>query len=405
MSNPFEVNSARWSDRSRLLFICLVVFLDFLATGILIPLIPPLVRQFNNQAFAVGLTFTAFAIGQFTVSPLLGDLSDRYGRRPILLISTLGGMIASLLLGVAPTIELVLVSRFLDGLTRGNLLVGQAYIADITPRQHRAKNFGLLGVALGLAFILGPGLGGGLSRISLQAPTIVAGGLYLVTALLVWFGLPESLSIVQRRKEPLQWVNLNPVMQIVKAFQRSSLKLLLIVTFLLNFAENGLRSNLQVLTAQRFELSIVQNAILFSYLGVISVLMQGIAIRPLLKRVAERKLIVVGLGLMVLGYSGVAIAPSIGLLYGALTFNSVGFGIASPTLLSRLSKGVSEQEQGFLMGAIQAIASLTLILSPAIAGLKFDRISTGAPYWMGAILLSIAALMLVRNSRFAKSNS
>jgi MFS transporter, DHA1 family, tetracycline resistance protein len=399
MSNPFEDNATR----SRLLFICLVVFLDFLATGILIPLIPPLVRQFSTQAFAIGLTFTAFAVGQFVVSPLLGDFSDRYGRRPILLISTLGGMIASLLLGVAPSIELVLVSRFLDGLTGGNLLVGQAYIADITPPQHRAKNFGLIGVSLGLAFILGPALGGGLSRVSLQAPTIVAGGLYLLTALFVWIGLPESLPLVQRRKEPVQWVDLNPLMQISKAFQRPSLQLLLIVTFLLNFAENGLRSNLQVLTAQRFELSIVQNAILFSYLGLISILIQGIAIRPLSKRVSERKLIVAGLGLMILGYNGVAIAPSVALLYTALTFNSVGFGLTSPSLLSWLSKSATKQEQGFLMGATQAIASLTLILSPAIAGLKFDRINSGAPYWMGAILLAIAALALVRNSRFANS--
>ena len=157
-------NEPRLPHRRMLLSICAVIFLDFLAFGILIPLITPLVRQFSSQAFVVGLTFAAFAVGQFFVSPLLGALSDRYGRRSILLISSLGGMLASYLLGFANSIGLILVSRCFDGLTGGNLLAGQAYMADITPPEHRAKVFGSIGAAISLGFIFGPALGGAAVR-------------------------------------------------------------------------------------------------------------------------------------------------------------------------------------------------------------------------------------------------
>ena len=404
MQEASQAIQTQLPHRKILSLICTIVFLDFLATGILIPLIPVLVRQFNTQAFIFGLTFTAFAIGQFIMSPLLGVLSDRYGRRLILFISTLGGMFASYFLVFANAIWLILVSRFLDGLTGGNLIAGQAYMADITPPEHRAKNFGLLGVAVGLAFIIGPGLGGILSSVSLQTPAIVAGTLYLLTALLVWVGLPESLPAKRRRKKSIRWTKLNPLIQIFRALKRPSLRLLLGVSFLLEFAENGLRSNLQVLTAERFSFVIEQNAILFSYLGLTSVLMQGIAIRFLTKRIPEQKLTIAGLSLMILGYTGTALAPSVALLYTGLTFNAIGFSLTSPTLLSRLSKGVGEGEQGFLMGATQAIATLTLILSPALAGFQFDRLSTAAPYWTGAILLSLAALALLIDRQLLKSH-
>jgi MFS transporter, DHA1 family, tetracycline resistance protein len=402
MSEPTELIELPLLRRTLLPLICIVVFLDFLAAGMLIPLIPALVRQFTPQAFAVGLTFTAFAIGQFMVSPLLGVLSDRYGRRLIFLISTIGGMLACWVLGVASSIELILASRFLDGLTGGNLIAGQAYIADITSPERRAKNFGMLGASVGLGFIFGPALGGLFSRVNLQLPVFVAGLLYLLTAILIWCKLPESLPPSRRSQDPIQWAALNPLTQLLQALQRPPLRLLLLVVFLLNFAESGLRSNLQVLTAERFSLAIGQNAILFSYLGLIIVLVQGIAIRPLVRRYPERALTIVGLGFMIIGYSGIAFAPSVGLLYAALTFNAIGFGLTSPTLLSSLSNEVSEKEQGFIIGASQAIASLTLILSPALAGLKFDRLGTGAPYWTGAILLSLAALTFFQHHRSLK---
>ena len=404
MQEVSEVVEPRLPHRRMLSLICTIVFLDFLAVGILIPLIPVLVGQFSTQAFIFGLTFTAFAVGQFVMSPLLGVLSDRYGRRLILFVSILGGMLASYLLVFVNAIWLILVSRFLDGLTGGNLLAGQAYIADITPPEHRAKNFALLGVAVGLAFILGPALGGILSGVSLKAPAIVAGTLYLLAAMLVWIGLPESLTVNRRRKKSIRWTKLNPLIQIFQALKRPSLRLLLGVGFLLDFAENGLRSNLQVLTAERFSFAIEQNAILFSYLGLIIALMQGIAIRFLTKQVPEEKLTIAGLGLMILGYTGTALAHRVGLLYVSLTFNAVGSSLTSPTLLSRLSKRVSGQEQGFLIGAFQAIATLTLILSPALAGFQFDRLSTAAPYWTGAILLSLAALALLIDRRLIKSH-
>jgi DHA1 family tetracycline resistance protein-like MFS transporter len=255
-----------------LILICTVVFLDILAFGILIPVITHLVRQFTSQAFVVGLTFTAFAVGQFVVSPLLGMLSDRYGRRLILLASSLGGMLASYLLGFANSVELILFSRFLDGCTGGNLLAGQAYIADITPPELRARSFGAIGAAISLGFVFGPGIGGGLSLVNPQLPAFVAGTLYFVTALLIWLGLPESLPAIRRRKDSIRWTELNPLTKIFQAFQRPSIRLLMLVAFLLNFAEDGVRSNIQVLTDARFGFVIQQNALLLSYLGLLGCL-------------------------------------------------------------------------------------------------------------------------------------
>jgi MFS family permease len=146
------------------------------------------------------------------------------------------------------------------------------------------------------------------------------------------------------------------------------------------------RSNIQVLTDARFGFVIQQNALLLSYLGLLGVLMQGFAIRPLTKRIPERTLTIVGLGLMIVGYSSTSLAPSVDLLYASLTFSAIGFSLTSPTLLSSLSKAASGQEQGFIIGANQAIGSLATIVSPVLAGLTFDRLGTGAPYWTGAIL-------------------
>jgi DHA1 family tetracycline resistance protein-like MFS transporter len=403
MPEPSQVSEIRSSHRRMLILICTVVFLDILAFGILIPVITPLVRQFTSQAFVVGLTFTAFASGQFVVSPLLGALSDRYGRRLILLTSSLGGMVASYWLGFANSVELILFSRFLDGCTGGNLLTGQAYIADITPPELRARSFGLIGAAISLGFVFGPAIGGGLSLVNPQLPAFVAGTLYFVTALLVWRGLPESLPTIRRRKESIRWTELNPLTNLFQAFQRPSIRLLLLVVFLLNFAENGVRSNIQVLTEDRFGFAIQQNALLLSYLGLLGVLMQGFAIRPLTKLIPERTLTIVGLGFMIVGYSSTSLAPSVGLLYGSLTFSAIGFSLTSPTLLSSLSKAASGQEQGFIIGANQAISSLATIVSPILAGLTFDRLGTGAPYWTGAILLSVAMLTML-NCQLVKSH-
>jgi MFS transporter, DHA1 family, tetracycline resistance protein len=390
--------------RKALVLICTVVFLDILAFGMLIPVITPLVRQFTAQALVVGLTFTAFASGQFVVSPLLGVLSDRYGRRLILLTSSLGGMVASYWLGFANSVELILFSRFLDGCTGGNLLAGQAYIADITAPELRAKSFGAIGAAISLGFVFGPAIGGGLSLVNPQLPAFVAGSLYLVTALVIWLGLPESLPAIHRRKESIRWTELNPLTKIFQAFQRPSIRLLLLAGFLLNFATDGVRSNIQVLTEDRFGFAIQQNALLFSYLGLLGVLMQGFAIRPLTKRIPERTLTIVGLGFMIAGYVSTSFAPSVSLLYASLTVSGIGFGMTSPTLLSRLSKGVSGKEQGFVIGANQAIGSLATIFSPILAGLTFDRLGTGAPYWTGAILLSVAMLTLLNHHRLVKSH-
>jgi len=391
-------------NRKALIFIFLTVFIDLLGGGLLVPVIPFLVGEFNKDALTVGLLSTSFSAAQFIAAPVLGVLSDRYGRRPILLISLLGTAIGYFIFGLANTLWLLFASRLLDGFTGGNISTAQAYIADITPPKDRAKNFGLLGAAFGLGFIFGPGLGGWLSQFSLQTPAFAAGILALISTTFGFFVLPESLPPEKRQKKAILLNELNPFIQIGNALQRPMLRGLLLASFALNFAFSGLQSNFAFFAFTRFGLGPGANGAIFTYIGVLATLMQGIIVRHLVSRFKEEKLAMVGIAVMALGFTLIAVVPTVSLLYFAITFIPVGSSLASPTLTGLISKRVTMQEQGTILGANQSIASLTRVISPIWAGLVFDYINIVAPYWTGAIWLVVAFWVVLFTSRVKQHN-
>jgi multidrug resistance protein len=381
-------------SRKALAFIFCTVFLDLLGVGILIPVIPFFVRQFNENALMVGLLALSYSAAQFIAAPALGILSDRYGRRPVLLICVVGTALGDFLFGFANTLWLLFAARLFDGFTGGNISIAQAYIADVSSPKDRTKNFGLIGAAFGVGFIVGPALGGWLSQFSLHTPAFVAGILSLITAAFGFFILPESLPPERRQRTPIALKELNPLKLVGRALRRPALRRFLIVIFAQNLAFSGLATNFTLFTFVRFGLGPQQNGGIFAYIGVVSALMQGVITGRLAKQFSEQRLALVGLGVMTLGYVGIALAPEVWTLYPAMTLIAVGGGLATPSLTSIISKRVSQRQQGSILGAAQALDSLALVVGPVWAGFAFDYLGTSAPYWTGAGWLVVATLLV-----------
>ncbi|HUQ91842.1 MAG TPA: MFS transporter [Bryobacteraceae bacterium] len=385
-------------SRKALTFLFIVVFLDLLGAGILLPIIPYLVRQFRTDATTVGLLSVSFSAAQFLASPVLGVLSDRYGRRPVLLLSILGTSLGYFLFALAGSLPVMFFARILDGITGGNISTAQAYIADVSAPEDRAKNFGLIGAAFGLGFIVGPAVGGVLSTISVHAPAYAAGILALATAIFGYFVLPESLIDHHRDLTRFRISDLSPVKPLRELLARPELHLLLAGLFFLNFAFSALQSNFSLFTLVRFGYTPAQNALMFAYIGVLAAFVQGYAVRRLNPLFGERKLATLGYAMVIAGFLGIAFARNQWqLCVAVLGVSGVGFASTAQTAL--LSHRVSAREQGWLLGSLQSLLSLTRVLGPLYGGAVFDFIGPPSPYWSGAVWLTVAMVLTRKGAR------
>ncbi len=356
----------------------------------MMPVVPYIVRPYSADALTIGLLAVTFSVAQFFAAPLLGALSDRHGRRPVLVMSMFGASIGYAFFGIGGALWIFFVSRLVAGFTGGNLTAAQAYIADVSGPADRAKNFGLVGAAFGLGFILGPSIGGALAKISLSAPAWASAGVALLTASFGWFVLPESLAPELRRPRPLHGGDFNPFRLLHKATSAPRLRALFLGIFLTRFAHMGLQTNFAIYTLDRFKFTPSQNAVVFTVLGVTSTVVQGFLIRRIAGRVSDRSLLLVGLLIMVAGFAAIAAVPSGWMLSPAIAVLALGTGLVTPTLQSLISQAGTAEEQGLLFGANGAITSLTAILGPAYAGAVFDHVAFTAPYWSGAVLIVAA---------------
>ena len=387
------------ADKRAIAFIFATIFLDLLGVGILVPVIPFFVRQFRDDALTVGLLAVAFSAAQFIATPVLGALSDRHGRRPILLFSLAGNVFGFALFGWANALWLLYVARLIEGITGGNISTAQAYIADVTRPEDRSKNFGLIGAAFGLGFILGPAIGGVLSTWSLHAPAYGAAVFSAIATVFGYFALPESLPPERRTQGRFAWSEFNPQGPVVRALGRAEIRPLLLAVLLMTLAFSGLQTNFALFTMVRFQMGPAGNAAIFAFIGVIIVLMQGVVVRRLTPRFSDRSLSMAGLALLGAGFLIIAFAPGIGALYAGCGIVSAGSGLTNPTVSSQISAGVAVNEQGAMLGASQALASLARVFGPVWAGLSFDHIGQGAPYWSGAICMAAAWMMIVSARR------
>ena len=360
-----------------------------LGYGIMLPLLPFFVQAQDGGAAIAGGVLSMYAAIQLVSGPILGALSDRYGRKPILLLCLLGTGASYLLLGLANSLVVVFLAVFLDGLTGSNLTLAHAYVADSTTAENRAKGINYSQLAFGLGIMTGPILGGLLSGYGLSLPALVASFFAFANAAFGFFFLPESLSPERRETKPLSQV-FSWAGQFTGIFRRKNIQRFLIVLFLLNLAFAGLQTNFPLFSNARFGWSPAQNSFFYLYVGLCGVIVQGVLFIRLQTRFGERALIPSGLAFMGIGLAGMALASEPWMLFPAVAIVALGTGISIPSLTALVSLRVPEHEQGRLMGGNQTLLALTNIFGPTLAGISFDVIAISAPYWLGSVFASLA---------------
>src|SRR4029078_8048246 len=357
--------------RSPLVVIFTTVFIDLVGFGIVIPVLPYYAEgsRFHATPRTVGLLFASYSVMQLIFSPILGRLSDKYGRRPVLLISIIGTGIGFLILGLANTLLLLFVGRILDGITGGNISTAQAYIADITTKENRAKGMGLIGAAFGLGFIFGPALGGILSRWGIHVPFFFAGSLCFANAILLFFTLPETVTKDHPARQSA--AGGRGVGELLRSLKQPRLGFLLTIYFLFIVSFSIMTTSFSLYTMFRFGYDAQHTGYLFAYVGLIAVVIQGGLIGKLVKRFGELPLILFGafcfaISLFAVAFVGPAAGGLAALLIGGGVF-SMGNSLSTPALTSLASKSVGPAEQGTILGVTQSVASLARAGGSALA--------------------------------------
>ena len=399
-------------NRSPLVVIFTTVFIDLLGFGIVIPVLPYYAEgtQFNGTPRTVGLLFASYSIMQLIFSPVLGRLSDKYGRRPVLLISIIGTGIGFLILGFAQTLWMLFLGRILDGISGGNISTAQAYIADITTKENRAKGMGLIGAAFGLGFIFGPAIGGILSQWGIHVPFFFAAALCFANAVLLYFRLPETVTADHPAKHKAggrSW------RQVANALKQPRLGFVLVIYFLFIVAFSIMTTSFSLYTMFRFGYDAQHTGYLFAYVGLIAVIIQGGLIGRLVKRFGELPLVIFGafcfaISLFAVPFVGPAAGGLAGLLIGGGVF-SMGNSLATPALTSLASKSVDASQQGVVLGVTQSTASLARAVGPSLAAVLISSSiayvgADGLPhymsdrslfvtFWTGAAIMMLAFFM------------
>ena len=382
---------------SPLLPIFLIVFIDLVGFGIIIPLLPLYAASFDATPTVVGVLLASYSLAQMVATPYLGALSDKYGRRPILLISQVGTVVSFILLGVANSLPLLFAARVLDGISGGNISTAQAYISDVTEERDRAKAFGLIGAAFGIGFIVGPALGGFLGRNgNYAAPAYAAAAIALVSLVLTLVMLPESRP--PERRTEVRKPRILDVAGFREAFGIGQLGLLLPIFFAFNLAQAGFQSMFALFAQARLDFGVRETGYVLAYVGLLAVLLQGGAIGPIVKRWGERPTMRVGLLFAVAGLVASAWAPSWPLLLLTLAPLAIGLSIATPTLNSLLTHESPAHAYARILGLSQSIAALARVVGPLIAGVVFDRLGVPAPFLLAAVLL-LGAYAVTRQLR------
>jgi DHA1 family tetracycline resistance protein-like MFS transporter len=391
------------AGRGAFVFILIMVAFDFLAFGIIAPVLPDLVRQFEGGDFARASSITgyfgfAWATMQFIFSPILGAWSDRFGRRPVILISCFGLGIDYVVMALAPSLNWLFVGRIISGITTSNVATAFAYITDVTPPEKRAKQFGLISAAFGIGFIIGPAVGGFLGNINLRFPFWAAAALSLANALYGFFILPESLGKERRAKSA--WHMANPLGSLNLLRSHPELAGLSVVTTLYYLAHNSLPSMWALYTEYRYAWNRRDVGLSLAVVGVCAAVVSGTLVGPFVKRFGERRSLLSGLFFGFLAFSGFALASRGWIIIAVIPFIAL-WGIAGPAMQSLMSRRVDPSSQGKLQGAINSLRAITGMAGPVLFTQAFTvAISPhaivhlpGAPYFLAALLL-LASLML-----------
>ncbi len=407
----FKIFSPRRDRTAAMPFIMLTVLIDMLSIGLIIPVLPALVGSFTgsqaDQAFWYGVVVFAFGIANFFGSPILGALSDAYGRRPLLLLGFCGLGLSFFVTGLSTALWMLIAVRLVSGALQANSAVANAYVADITVPEERAKRFGMLGAMFGLGFIVGPVMGGLLGAINLQLPFFVAGAFAMINWLYGYFVLPESLPAERRR--PFHWRMANPLVSLRALTQLSGVGRLVAVVALSGLAQFVLFTSWVLYTTFKFGWGPRENGWSLAAVGIMSLVVQGFLLGRLLKRFSPRRLLVAGLMSSTLAHVVWGAATHGWMLYAVIFLNLLGYTITA-SLHSIISGAADPQSQGQTLGAVNSLNSLMAVLAPLFGALLLAAVShlprgdwrIGLPFYFCALLQAsslVLAFFHFRNER------
>jgi DHA1 family tetracycline resistance protein-like MFS transporter len=400
---------AKDKKQAALGFIFITLLIDFIGFGIIIPGLPSLIQGLTHSTISEtakygGWLVFAYASMQFLCSPVLGNLSDKYGRRPILLFSLFGFGIDYLLLAFAPSIMWLFVGRLIAGITGASITTASAYIADISTPENRAKNFGMVGAAFGLGFILGPLIGGFLSEIGLRIPFFAAAGLSLLNWLYGYFVLPESLSKENRRQ--FEWKRANPIGSFNLLNKYSVIAGLVLSITLIYIAAHAVQTTWSYYTIEKFKWNQRMIGISLTVIGCCIAVVQGLIVRVLIPKLGQEKSVYIGLALYTMGFVLFAFASSTWMMFAFTGVYCLG-GIAGPSIQGLISTHVPANEQGELQGALTSLMSATSVIGPLIMTNIFAFFTSkttpvylpSAPFLLGAALTLVSTILAYRSLR------
>ena len=368
--------------------IFVTIFIDLLGFGIIIPLLPFYAETFGASAFTIGLLSGSFSLMQFLFAPVWGRVSDRFGRRPVLLVGLFGSFVAYTVFGFARSLTLLFAARIAAGIAGANIPTAQAYIADTTTSENRARGMGLVGAAFGLGFVFGPAIGGFLSHWGYSAAAFFAAGLSLCNFVAAWFLLPES-----RPRASLTTDSRSRLDVFRFALERPFVPTLLAIYFIVIAAFSSFEATFALFSERRFLFSASTIGYMFAFVGRDTGPGAGCAGRTNRSPNRELRLVPIAILLIALGLAAVPLARSVGALAAALGLIAVGMGLNSPSLMSLISRLGGPDHQGALLGVSQSLASLARVIGPAWGGFLFDRAGLTAPF-VSASLVMLLALSL-----------
>jgi DHA1 family tetracycline resistance protein-like MFS transporter len=371
-----------------LLIIFLTIFVNLIGFGIIVPLLPFYAETFGASPIVIGLLFAVFSLCQLVAAPALGDLSDRYGRRPILIFSLLGTVVSFVMLAMAHSIVMLFLARVVDGLSGGNISTARAYVADITEPKDRARAYGIIGAAFGLGFIMGPALSGMLAQVSYTAPIWAAAALTAVAAAMAWLWLPET---VHRAHAGVG----NPLSYLPALLQRPGIRRVLTVDFIYWFAFSIFQTTFALFAARRFDFDASRTGYFMAGFGVLGAIIQGGLIRPIVKRTGDKAMFIAGALFSIAGLAAAAAAHSVTLFALSLVPLAFGMGFGHPTVSSLVSRAGRGDEQGRVQGAASAVESLGRTIGPVWGNASLQRYGEATPFYSGAAFLVLALIVVL----------
>ena len=370
-----------------LLIIFLTIFVNLIGFGIIVPLLPFYAETFGASPIVIGLLFAVFSLCQLVAAPALGDLSDRYGRRPILIFSLLGTVVSFVMLALAHSLVMLFLARIVDGLSGGNISTARAYVADVTEPKDRARAYGLIGAAFGLGFIMGPALSGVLAQVSYTAPIWAAAALTAVASVMAWLWLPET---VHRANAGAG----NPLSYLPALLQRAAIRRVLTVDFIYWFAFSIFQTTFALFAAQRFAFDASRTGYFMAGFGVLGAVIQGAFIRPIVKKTGDKAMFIAGAVFSMIGLVAAALAHSVPLFAISLVPLAFGMGFGHPTVSSLVSRAGKGDEQGRVQGAASAVESLGRTVGPLWGNASLQRFGEATPFYSGAAFLVLAVLVV-----------